>query len=578
MSRSRRLKFPFDPENAMLKRIASLLLLSVVAACGGGGDAGCSVFGSSGTGATTCNTSTSANTAADLLLTASSASLDNTGSAGVTITATALDASRNALSGVGVTLSVDNDAVLSGVSGSSTGTSGAVTATLGVGANQANRLLTVTATSGSVSKTLSVQVSGTTVKATLVPAVAPPGSAAQVQYKVTDKLGNPMVNQAVTVVAAGMSPTDATGVTDSNGAYTFSYTASNTVGSYPIIMTVAGVTDTQTVSVQPTSTVPVVTAAISGASVSATPSVVAVNLPGSTTNQSVVRALFQTTGNQPLANVRVKFDLNGDPNSVGGTFSAGSGILYSDANGVVTTSYVPGTRSSPTNGVTVRACYGVSDTDPNLLNCATSAKVTLTVVGEALGVTIGTNNQIIPTTLTYIKQYVVTVADAAGNPKSGATLATSVDLPTYRKGFYQVVTAGTTTAWTKVRDVACANEDTNRNGVLDTGEDVNLDNQLWPRKPDVTITLLDANKNRVSTTTTGSDGTAILQIEYAQDHASWVDALITVVASGVGGSEGRASYLVIPTPVPSTELTNTQVAPPFAISPYGTATACTNPN
>lgn len=561
----------------MLKRLASLLLLSVVVSCGGGGDAGCSVFGSSGTGASSCPSS-STSTASDLLLTASSASLDNTGSAGVTLTATALDSSRNALSGVDLRLSADSDAVLSNVSGTSTGTGGAVTATLGVGTNQANRLITVTATSGTISKTLSVQVTGTNVKATLVPAVAPPGSAAQVQYQVTDKLGNPMVNQAVNVVATGMTPAEATGVTDSNGKYTFSYNASGTVGAYQVIMSVAGVTDTQTVNVQPTSTVPVVTAAISGASVSATPSVVAVNLVGSTANQAVVRALFTTVGNQPLANVRVKFDLNGDPNSVGGTFSAGSGVLYSDANGVVTTSYIPGTRSSPTNGVTARACYGVSDTDPNLLNCTTSVKVTLTVVGEALGVTIGTNNQIIPTTLTYIKQYVVTVADSAGNPKSGATLATSVDLTTYRKGYYTVGTVGTSQRWIKAQNTPCANEDTNRNGVLDSGEDLNLDGQLWPRKPDVTITLLDANKNRVSTTTTASDGTAILQIEYAQDHGSWVDALITVVASGVGGSEGRASYLVSPVPVLDTDLTNTQVSPPFVISPYGTATACTNPN
>lgn len=55
---------------------------------------------------------------------------------------------------------------------------------------------------------------------------------------------------------------------------------------------------------------------------------------------------------------------------------------------------MPGTRSSPANGVTVRACYGVSDSDPNLLNCTTNATQTLTVA-EPLSVTIGTNAEII---------------------------------------------------------------------------------------------------------------------------------------------------------------------------------------
>ena len=66
--------------------------------------------------------------------------------------------------------------------------------------------------------------------------------------------------------------------------------------------------------------------------------------------------------------MRVKFDLNGDPNSIGGKFTTGSTVLYSDANGVVTTAYVPGARSSPTNGVSIRACFGKSRQRP--LTCS----------------------------------------------------------------------------------------------------------------------------------------------------------------------------------------------------------------
>jgi hypothetical protein len=116
----------------------------------------------------------------------------------------------------------------------------------------------------------------------------------------------------------------------------------------------------------------------------------------------------------------------------------------------------------------------------------------------------------------------------------------------------------------------CVNEDTNRNGVLETGEDINSDGQLWPRKPDVIVSLLQAK--------TGADGTAVLQIQYAKDHGSWVDALITVSASGVAGTEGRASYLVAPVPVDAASIKNKDIPPADQVSPYGIAASCKTPN
>ena len=73
--------------------------------------------------------------------------------------------------------------------------------------------------------------------------------------------------------------------------------------------------------------------------------------------------------NKPVKNMRVRFDLAGDVNSIGGTFTTGDNVVYSDANGVATSAYVPGTRSSPTDGVTVRACWDYVDfaSDPRSL-------------------------------------------------------------------------------------------------------------------------------------------------------------------------------------------------------------------
>ena len=342
-----------------------------------------------------------------------------------------------------------------------------------------------------------------------------------------------------------------------------------------ITANIGGKSDTQTLQVQTTSTVPVVPAAITpSASISANPSVVAVNATGSEANRSEIRVLFLSAGNMPVKNMRVKFDLNGDPNSIGGKFTTGSTVLYSDANGIVTTAYVPGTRSSPTDGVKIRACYGKSDTDPNLLTCGTSETVSLTVTSEPLGVTIGTNETIIVNELTYVKKFIVSVADSAGVAKPDVNIVVSLDLPNYRKGQY--VIAGS--AWVKngappTGDQAmCDNEDKNRNGVLERGDgdDANNDDQLWPRKPDVIISLLQSK--------TRANGTVELQIEYAKDHGSWVDAFITVSASGVSGSEGRATYLMAPVPIDSASKSKIDSDPAYRFSPYGKGASCLSPN
>ena len=98
----------------------------------------------------------------------------------------------------------------------------------------------------------------------------------------------------------------------------------------------------------------------SSASVSANPSVVSTN-SASTDNRTEIRALFVGPGNAAIPRVRVRFDTNGDPNNIGGTFSTGTSVIYSDASGIASTAYIPGAKASPTNGVTIRACYDADD-------------------------------------------------------------------------------------------------------------------------------------------------------------------------------------------------------------------------
>jgi hypothetical protein len=551
---------------------ASACAILLTACGGGGGSAGNSPF----------NPNAGTATAADLSVSPSATQLGNTPSSKVTLTVTALDSGKRAVPEIPVTVSVDNgsDAVVTQVN-TKTDTQGKVTADVSVGANRANRLVNLVVTSGSITKTTSIQVVGASITATVTPPVLDPGAAGTVRYRVVDQTSNAMSGQAVQVTAVGLTPPTINAVTDSNGEYVFRYTAPAAIGAYTIAATISGATNEQIVNVQPASTVPSASGAIVSASVSANPSVVPVNTSG-TQNRAEIRALFLGSGNTPIRNVRARFDLNGDANSIGGSIVSGSTILYSDTNGVATTAYVPAARTSPTDGLTVRVCYGT--TDAALANgaCPNAAFVTLTVINDALGVTIGTDNRIEVNTarLTYIRKYVVQVVDSAGLAKADVNITASVDLPRYLKGSYTPppvappAASGAAPApaipWSWTVTAVCVNEDTNRNGVLEAGEDIDGDIRLEPGKSDVAVQLLD--------TKTGPDGKALIQIEYPQNFATWVSARVTVSASGVLGTEGRASFLEDPVGAPADAVKDAAVAPPFVISPYGITNSCTNPN
>ncbi len=139
--------------------LGGLVLLALVG-CGGGGGGGTPVVGGAATPPAT-------STVTGLVVTLSSGSMPNTGLATVTATVTAIDANNNAVGTAPVTLAANNNAVVTvlGGAGSVTDSTGRLTATVGLGADHANRDITLTATSGKAtgSATLSVVDSPTSV-------------------------------------------------------------------------------------------------------------------------------------------------------------------------------------------------------------------------------------------------------------------------------------------------------------------------------------------------------------------------------------------------------------------------------
>jgi hypothetical protein len=538
-----------------IQQMKSLVAVLAVAV----GLAACSAGGSTQNSTTTPGTTT----AADLVVAVDKSTINDTGSDVALITVTAVDASRNVVKGATVAIAPDSTALVT-VSSTTTNASGIVTGTLSIGSDKSNRAITVNVTSGSIKKSVIVNVTGADLQATPGPATA--GSSATVAYRLVDKNSNPIQGAAVAVTLAGAVTT---GNTDASGSYVYSYTVPNS-STFDINAVAANVSLKTTITTSSGTTNPA-TGTVLSASISANPANVQVNTVGSTTPNTVeVRALFLGANNAPIQYARVKFDLDGDVNGIGGTLTSGStGYVYTDANGVARTTYTPGTRSSGNQALTIRACWSEADFTTACPNAVTT---NITVVASGVSVSIFTNGKItvVDTQSIYQIGFAVQVVDSVGQPIQGALVSGSVDLPRYYRGFYMtpggwnaVIVDSSTSALTSPQ--VCDNEDLNRNDVVEVytngdAEDANGTGKIEPYKADVAIVPVSAGSN-----ITDAFGKAYFLLQYGQNVASWDDFTLTFGAI-VQGTEGRASYSSR-LPVPADAITAT-ATPPFQTSPY----------
>ncbi len=511
---------------------------------------------SAGGGPTKPVTGTPTPTASDLVVSVDKSTIQDTGSDNATITVTAVDSSRNAVAGVPVTITPDRNAIVT-ASGTSTAATGVVTGTLSIGSDKSDRTIDVVVTSGSISKTVHVAVTGAQLQATA--GSATPGQTATVQYALADKNSVSIANEPIVITMNGAATN---GVTDANGAYTFSYTVPSTA-SVDVSATAAGVT-TDTPITTSSGTTSAATGTVTSASVAANPATVAVNTAGSTANSVNVRGLFLGAGNSPIQYVRVRYDLNGDPNGIGGTLTSSGGYVYTDANGVAQTTYTPGARGSGNQQLTIRACW--SETDFAAGTCPNSATANITVAQSGVSISIFNNGKISPddTKAVYNAPYTVQVVDSVGQPIKGVLVTGSVDLPRYYRGYW----AGGTSGWSFVQSNVCDNEDINRNDVLETysngqKEDQNGSGKIEPYAADAAIT-----PQSVGSDTTDQFGLAYFNLQYGQNVASWDDFTLTFSAI-VSGTEGKASTTgTLPVPAALVTGTSTAASLPFQFSPY----------
>jgi hypothetical protein len=526
------------------KVLVGFALTLALAACGGGGG---SPGASSGGGALVGGAADAALTPTSFVFSLDKTSIGNGGADKAFLTVTTLNGSRNILAGVPVTVAVDSG-VYTPVT-LITDAAGQVTGNISVGSDRSDRTITATISIAGLSPGVaSVSVVGSQISLTAIPSTPSPGGSVQVAVKAIDVNGAGISGALIQL--GGTLGFNQTVTTDTSGNATATLSASpNSVGTYSLTATGLGINVSRDVQVVGAGGgIPDAIGPISSASLAISPNTISPNASGSTTNRAALRAVFQNPSNQAIQNVRVRFEIVAPALGSGELVSTGNNIIYSDVSGVAVADYIPGTRTSPTNGVSIRACFGLTDASIANGACPNSSVSTLTVAGQPINVTLGDNNLLSRggNSLTYIKLFDVAVADSSGNAVPNALISASVDITEYGKGLYSAARL-----W-------CANEDSNRNGFLDTNEDVDGNGVLSPRKADAILSFIGSN-------TTGLNGRTTIQVEYPQNVATWLKYSVRVTTNVVG-SEGTAVKSYVTSFIEGDDKNGSFLTPPYGVN------------
>ncbi len=272
----------------------------------------------------------------------------------------------------------------------------------------------------------------------------------------------------------------------------------------------------------------------------------------STQQRATITATIRDASNNLVKGKVVRFTITQD--SSGGSLTTATATT--DALGRASTVYVSSAATTAKDGVQITAW--VEDTP------SVTGSINLTVAKSELFVRLGTSNllNLLNDTL-YSKPYTVIVTDASGNPVS-TSVNLSINPEQFRKGKWEVV--GSNTFWTQNIQATCPSEDTNENGILDSGEDTNGNGTLEPGN---IASVPDS-------VTTGADGTVEFGIVYPREYAQWVYVRLTA-STGVAGTESTHTVKFW-LEISAADTDNTDVAPPGETSPFGAAAGCSNTN
>lgn len=284
----------------------------------------------------------------------------------------------------------------------------------------------------------------------------------------------------------------------------------------------------------------------------ANPGAVFPNVAGSSANRSVIEATVRDAFGNAVADRLVNFNILSDDGN-GGRLTEASSLT--DANGRAQVQFVPGSTSTEKDGVKIAAAVA---------GTGVTGTAVLTVNGEALNINIGYGNTIANLDDTsYIKQFSVFVTDVSGAPVVGQRVDLSTSPVSYIKGQLTQPTLGSM-RWGYGSFVVCPNEDFNRNGRLDDGEDLDGDGDLTPGNPIVVSPGF---------VTTDAVGRATFSLIYGEQFAPWLTVELLARAR-VGGTESESSVDYFVGGLDSDF--NSATPPAGVISPFGTTLSCSS--
>ncbi|WP_372887281.1 Ig-like domain-containing protein [Psychrobacter sp.] len=301
----------------------------------------------------------------------------------------------------------------------------------------------------------------------------------------------------------------------------------------------------------------------------------------------------------PVKNAIVQFTTIKD--SSGG--SLGQGVAYTDASGLARVTYNAGQNPTQTDGVIIEAEVNflqlpdktelkVNDPDKNLRKTTEiSVQTKSTFISFAFADKVSAGER----QVYYFQKGSISVLNSTGKPAINQPVSINLNPSSYIKGeFFVGINQILDKVWDRrallfpiVTDpaadrygfpVSCNNEDTNNNGILDIGEDVNGNGQLDPIN---VAAVLDKDGNEVNSSqnfnfTTDQFGKVDFSIRYPKEYAEWYKAKVTVNTS-VDGSESQQSR-TIGFPVLIDDVDISEPIRPNWVSPFGIYNTCFEAN
>lgn len=359
--------------------------------------------------------------------------------------------------------------------------------------------------------------------------------------------GTPVANQAVTFATTRGTLSAGSANTDGTGSASVTVTANN---AGPAVLTATNAAGTSIqLNIEFVATTPTTL------ELQATPFTV------STSEQSTITAIVRDAAGNLVKNKQVNFVLT---DTTGGSLSVAQATTNSQ--GRAQTFYNASSTTSAVDGVRVDATVVGSPAVTDFVN--------LTVAQREVFISIGTGNEIEEAnTAQYRKEYVIQVTDAQGNGVDLVDVSVSILSRRYWDGTR--VWGGSVWLTRPGAEAmplqGCPDEDINRNGVLNAGEDLNANMRIEAGN----IASVAAQGGGGSTVKTDANGFAMIDVFYPQEYAYWLEVTLEA-RTAVQGTEfsKRTTFLL---PGSTNDFSNEDNTPPGYTSPFGTDGNCGTP-